>query len=183
MHKTFFTADQHFNHANIIKYCDRPFRTVDEMNRVMIERWNSAVAEEDLVYFLGDFGFFRSVEEASELIHALHGDIIPIFGNHDKKEVRKADWCVTNQNQQILEINAELEGSDPAAIDSIPVVMCHYPLASWNKSFHGSLMLHGHTHGTVPSIPKRMDVGVDCWNFTPVTLEDILKKLFHQFGN
>ena len=53
-----FIADPHFDHKNIIKYCERPFNTVEEMNQTLIERWNSVVKKDDKVFCIGGFFLF-----------------------------------------------------------------------------------------------------------------------------
>jgi len=93
----FFTADTHFNHKNIIEYCKRPFKDIDEMNNELIKRWNETVSEEDTVFHLGDFSFrgywtFRN---------KLNGKIILLRGNHDN-----------NEQSVIKEININLGGID-----------------------------------------------------------------------
>src|SRR3989344_4017153 len=81
--KIFITADHHFNHKNIIEYCKRPFKTVEEMNETMIERWNRRVGKDDLVIHLGDFGLGNK-EKINEIRKRLNGTIILIKGNHDR---------------------------------------------------------------------------------------------------
>jgi calcineurin-like phosphoesterase family protein len=80
-----FISDNHFNHKNIIKYCSRPFENIKEMDEYMIKQWNSVVNEGDLIYHLGDFALGLSTEEYIELVNNLHGQIILIRGNHDRK--------------------------------------------------------------------------------------------------
>ena len=80
----YFIADTHFNHANIIKYCNRPFKNTDEMNEYIIRRWNSVVKEADTVYHLGDVGF-GSLQEVKSLVERLNGRKILLRGNHDFK--------------------------------------------------------------------------------------------------
>ena len=80
----YFIADTHFNHANIIKYCHRPFKNTDEMNEYIIKRWNSIVKETDTVYHLGDVGFGK-FEEVKRLVGSLNGTKILLRGNHDFK--------------------------------------------------------------------------------------------------
>ena len=58
------------------------------------------------------------------------------------------------------------------------IVLCHYPLAKWNKSHHGSWNLHGHCHGDMNDFEKdqcalRLDVGTDCFNYTPISYEQV----------
>lgn len=176
----FFTADTHFNHKNIIKYCNRPFESVEGMNLHMIDRWNSVVGQTDTVYHLGDFGFFKNSEDVHNMLINLNGNIVLVVGNHDDKKVTKSlGW------DKIIDGFAEFRfpydcGND--ATESQKVVLCHYPMQVWNGSNFGSLMLHGHCHGTLESSKNRVDVGVDRWDFAPVTLDQILIRQFQKFG-
>ena len=78
----YFTADTHFFHHNIIKYCNRPFRNVAEMNAAMIARWNAQVGKGDRVYHLGDVSF-GGLAETFRLLAELNGEICLVSGNHD----------------------------------------------------------------------------------------------------
>lgn len=84
--KTFLIADTHFNHTNIIKYCNRPFKDINEMNETLIKNWNEVISKDDLVYHLGDFGFFNN-DELKELLKLLNGTKILLLGNHDLRRV------------------------------------------------------------------------------------------------
>lgn len=166
MKEDFFTSDQHFYHEKIIEYCNRPFTSVEEMNETIIERHNKTVRPSDIVYIVGDFAFHRSPEQIIKLYKSLNGNKIWITGNHDSNNYDLLQY------HRILELRGKKWGGfDPT--------LCHYPMLSWNKSFHGTFQLHGHTHGTVPFDPKvrRLDVGVDSNNFTPVHWDDIVAKL------
>jgi len=77
-----FTADHHFNHANIIKYCNRPFSSVDEMNNELVRRWNEVIKPDDTVYHLGDFTL-EGVETFYKFFMQLNGKILIIPGGHD----------------------------------------------------------------------------------------------------
>jgi len=83
MSNIFFIADTHWNHSNIIQYCNRPFSNVEEMNKTMIDKWNAKVKTDDIVYHLGDFGF----GDIRSIIKQLNGKIILIVGSHDKNAV------------------------------------------------------------------------------------------------
>ena len=89
--KTFFTADHHFGHANIIKYTNRPFTNIEEQDRILIQNWNSVVGPNDMVYYLGDFCF----RDFNKYFHALNGKIIFIEGNHDKVAAKNKEKFVT----------------------------------------------------------------------------------------
>lgn len=166
--KVFFTSDQHYGHTNIIEYCKRPFSSVEEMDEVLIQNHNKVVKPWDTVYMLGDLAIWRSPHKIVDLARKLNGTKILIMGNHDKitpgfpgKEVFR-----------FMElIGSNWDGFDPT--------LCHFPMLSWNKSHHGTFQLHGHTHGNIPFDPKirRLDVGVDCWNYTPVSWEEVRAKL------
>ena len=82
MSKIFITSDTHFSHKNIIKYCNRPFSSVEEMNSVLTDNWNSIVSKDDLVIHLGDFSFGRTIESIKNHLDKLNGNKILILGNH-----------------------------------------------------------------------------------------------------
>lgn len=146
----YFTADTHFGHKNIIGFCNRPYGDVHHMNESLIGRWNRKVRPTDTVYHLGDFSFM-SKEETLKIVRRLNGNIHLVRGNHDGK----MDWSVFEQFVTVREIH-EIK------IDNQTIVMCHYPMLTWNKSHYGSWMLHGHSHGGLPVTNDfRMDVGVD----------------------
>jgi len=81
---TYAIADTHFNHENIIKYCNRPFKNANHMNEYIMQKWNETVKEDDLVYHLGDVGFGTN-EQLKNLIGRLNGTKILLIGNHDFK--------------------------------------------------------------------------------------------------
>ena len=158
--KILFTSDTHFDHDNIIKYCNRPFSSVEEMNETLIENWNKTVSYRDTIYHLGDF-IWRPEDDS--ILKALNGTIIFIKGNHDRRKSypRNIKW------HDRLEIK----------IQGYKIVLDHYPLRSWNGSFHGSWHLYGHCHGTLPEDNGfSCDVGVDVWDYKPVQFEVIKEK-------
>ena len=155
----FFTADEHYGHSNIIKYCNRPFEDVQDMNEELIKRHNAIVKEHDQVIHVGDFALLPT-NGAAYIISQLHGDHVFLQGSHDK-------WA---HNLGFLwEHKFEEE---------LYIVACHYPMLSWPRSHHGSFLLHGHTHGRLKAYPGILDVGVDCWDYAPVPLEEIRRNLW-----
>jgi calcineurin-like phosphoesterase family protein len=166
MSELFFTSDLHFGHEKIIQYCNRPFSTVEEMDEALIANWNLKVPADGKVWLLGDI-FFCSASRASEILSRLNGKKHLVFGNHDR--------MIRNQFpiQKLFEkIYPDLHEDK---IDNIPVVMCHYPMLSWNRAFYGSFMLHGHVHSSEPTngTNRRYDVGVDANIYAPVSWADI----------
>lgn len=170
MPKIFFTSDLHFSHANIIKYCNRPWSTVDEMDLALVEKWNERITEDDSVYVLGDV-FFCATERALAILDALNGKKFLIFGNHDRR---------IRQNTAVLSrFSGVLPDLHTTEIKGMHVVMCHYPLLSWDREHYGSVMLHGHSHGNIKFDPtrRRLDVGVDANNYSPVEWAEIQQQL------
>jgi calcineurin-like phosphoesterase family protein len=162
MSNLFFSSDMHFNHKNIIKYCNRPFSSVEEMNEALVSNWNSKISPKDEVWVLGDVSWGRFD------LNRLNGRKKLIIGNHDRLDllIEYFDECYDFYN---------LEGI-PSKKSLIP--LCHYPLESWNRKFHGSIHLHGHTHNTLDNSGLlRFDVGVDAWNMFPVSMDEILAKV------
>lgn len=175
--KYWFTSDLHFGHKNIINHCSRPWKTVEEMNEGLIENWNSVVSPADTVFFLGDF-FFMGRNRAIDIARRLNGAICWVVGNHDKEHVKKQDllsrfeWVDKLKRIRIKYI-IERDGN-PVEFDK-KIVLCHFPLLTWEGAAHGTWHLHGHCHGSlVVDGGKRMDVGVDCHpDYRPFSLNEV----------
>ena len=163
-----FTADQHFGHGNIIRYCNRPFRSVDEMNAVLIERWNSVVKPDDIVYQLGDFVWGDDLRGP---LAYLNGDvrILSYPWHHDARWLRNHFGDATLQPPVVVLERPELSTSKWPQV----IVLCHYPFAVWDRKHYGAWHLHGHSHGQYHGEGLIYDVGVDANNFTPVSLDRI----------
>lgn len=164
MSRVWFTADTHFCHAKVIEYCRRPFASVDEMDAQMIAAWNAVVGKNDAIYHLGDFAMSRDHRTVRRIFSKLKGQKFLTPGNHDAAATKGLAWSCTDHIQI-------------KKLDGVQIVMCHYAMADWPASFHGSIQLYGHRHGARPATHNQLDVGVDCWGFAPVSLEDIMLRL------
>lgn len=182
----FFSSDTHFGHARIIKYCNRPFQTWWEMDKAITENWNSVVGVDDDVYHLGDFAFYGNKGGyAINAAESLNGRIHLIQGNHDwahfcgqptsDRLKARFEWVKPYHEMYVFDEEMDLNQY---------IILFHYPIAVWNKSHHGSWHLHGHCHGTLPEddTKARIDVGVDAFNFMPMSYDDVkfcmTKKVF-----
>ncbi len=180
-----YTSDTHFYHTNIIKYSDRPFSDVNEMNEKMIHNWNQCVEPDDFVYHLGDFGLFRGNRKPEDTLSRLNGKIYLIRGNHDHKDTRAAFH--KPGFKELLYDSGFLNGLMNYAL------MVHKPQnapACVNPDIWGdsAILLYGHVHEKAPKglhvveYPdgKRIlayHVGVDTNDFKPVNQETIEKEL------
>lgn len=175
----YFTGDQHFGHANIIKHCNRPFSSVSEMDDFLIAQWNDRVGRNDTVYILGDF-FFRNVVPANEYLIRLCGKKHLIVGNHDKDWMKKVDM-----SEHFSSISNLLETSD----GTHKITLCHYPMMTWKDAAKGSYMIYGHIHNNknamyyplLRSMRNTLNAGVDVNHFRPVTFTELQKnnEAFH----
>lgn len=157
-----FTSDQHFCHQNILSYCpNRKFSSVEEHDEHLIKVWNERVKSEDIVFSLGDFAF-SSVEKSYGILDRLNGRKVLVSGNHDVRHLKhqefKNRWSAIFHGYH--EVEVKYNGH------SVLVVLCHYPLESFNKMRYGSFHLHGHVHTPVGKIKmrymkNRKDIGVD----------------------
>lgn len=163
-----FTADTHFGHARIIELCKRPFASVEEMDATLIANWNSRVHPGDLVYHVGDFAFKNPIP----YLDKLHGRIVLILGNHDGKRLKPDIEKRFESVVQYIELKVPL-ANPPFGTQKI--TLCHYALRVWNCSHHGAWHLYGHSHGTLPDDPNSLsfDIGVDCWNFYPLSFAEV----------
>ena len=159
----YFTSDLHLGHANVIRYSKRPFANVDEMNTALIKNWNATVTAEDDVYLLGDLAFMGT-QRALAMLGGLKGRKHLIFGNHDY--ARRNQYAASGLFEWCKDL-AEIEVSGQL------IFLCHYPMVTWHRSHHGSWNLHGHCHGDLPPDrqARRQDVGVDVWDYAPVSFE------------
>lgn len=164
----YFTADTHFCHTNIINLSKRPFVPYNSkhMNQSLVTYWNEVISDNDIVYHLGDFGLGRR-KDLQWILDSLNGEKHLILGNHDKRNgVQKLSGWQSISNYIELEHN------------KIKFVLFHYPIGSWNKMHRGSVHLHGHSHGSYKLTRGRMmDVGVDCNDYRPISIEYVCNKL------
>ncbi len=159
---THFTSDHHFGHAAAPGFYRRPFASLAEMDRELVDRWNAVVAPDDDVWHLGDFAVRQPPERVASLLAALRGRKHLVTGNNDDAAVTACDGWASVQPY------AELR------VDERDVVLCHYPFRTWRNMGKGWLNLHGHSHGRLKPLPRQFDVGVDARDFRPVTLAELL---------
>lgn len=175
-----FTSDLHFFHDRILEF--HPKRkeifgsTVEKAKEAMIQLWNSRVNKKDTVYILGDLAF-GEVEDKRKLFQRLNGNKVLILGNHDK--VPDHLKCYFNHITQIKNIKFKKSIYNFLHKD-LEVIMCHFPMLSWEHKDKGSVMIHGHCHGKVDKINTdskelRVDVGIDgnLANYDLISLEKL----------
>lgn len=172
---TFFTADTHFFHMNkrggIIKYCNRPFTSIEEMNQTLIAKWNAKVKPGDRVYHTGDFAF-GTREQILNLTKKLNGHLILIEGNHD--DIGEPGNYGFSSKHQLLEIK----------INGVYITLCHYAMRVWPRSHFNSWHCYGHSHSCLDkNWGKSWDVGVDNNNFEPVEFEELKIIMANQPNN
>lgn len=188
--KIWLTSDHHFHHSNIIKYCNRPFGSVEEMNEALVANWNSVVKSDDHVYHLGDF-CFGNVEKWNWCLEPgrLNGHIHLILGNHDPERVFR--------DGTFIERFDSIDYQKILIIEGWTVILNHFPFLSFSNNLdHKVIGLSGHTHvgqlsSSVESYdklnamykPNQYDVGVDNNNFTPVSWAEVKNKVTTQIEN
>lgn len=172
------TSDTHWWHTNILGFpsCDK-FRknlygpkedreSLYAMNAGMIEIWNKHVKADDVVAHLGDFviAYGRYMEpRVRDILEKINGKIILVGGNHDNRDTKR---IFREFGHEVVDYK-RLDLPDKRTI-----IMSHYPMLVWDKCHHGSVMLHGHSHGSlVGAKGKILDVGWDVWG-RPLTLEE-----------
>lgn len=167
---TFFTSDQHYGHKNICKFAERPFSSVEEMNESLIQNHNSVVGHNDTVWFLGDFAFMDA-NKMQAILYRLNGQKHLIYGNHDKQIMKSPRKFIDEGLFKTIQHYKEI------SIDKQSIVLFHYGMRVWNKSHHGSWLLYGHSHGSLPSFGKSVDVGVDATeistDYRPYEFEEV----------
>lgn len=155
----YLTADTHFGHNNIIRYCNRPFNTVDEMDDKIIENWNNVVTNEDIVYVLGDFAF----NNFKTYVDRLNGTRIYLLpGDHDKSAQNYGKLKITDTT-----LNLKFNGGTS-------VTLSHWCYRVWHASHYNSFHAFGHSHGRLEPVGKSWDVGVDNNDFKPISIGEFI---------
>jgi calcineurin-like phosphoesterase family protein len=166
MDDIWFTADTHFQHKLLAD--KRGFASTEEMDEVLVQRWNERIKRTDRVYHLGDVALGNPVS-AAILLKRLNGQIYLVKGNHDRvaEHKRVRDRFVWIKDYFGLKIGEQ------------KIYLLHYAMRTWNCAYRGSWHLHGHSHGTLPEYPssKTFDVGVDCWGLYPVSYNEVATKM------
>lgn len=157
-HKIFLIGDCHFGHRNIIKYCNRPFKDVEDMNEQLIKNWNSVVGKNDIVYVVGDFALCGK-QKIIEIGQRLNGRKRLVLGNHDQASIEtyRAAGFEFVYNHHIV-------------LDDFFIVS-HVPQNNMQAPF---LNIHAHTHEPSNS-ENHFCVSVENINYTPLNFEDIKK--------
>ena len=143
--------------------------SIGDMNDALIANWNKVVQKEDIVYHLGDFAMKGDCSQVKSIIDRLNGTIYLVPGSHDKLSFMKrvaSDRFVILNNIHIF-------------TNPVEIVLCHYSMRVWWKSHYNVGHLFGHSHGGLnnKNTGKSFDVGVDCHNYTPVSLDTVMSIL------
>jgi calcineurin-like phosphoesterase family protein len=175
-----FTSDYHIYHENILKLGKgRPFSCVEEMHAVIADRHNAVVRPGDKVYNFGDFALKCTWEQAYAFRQRLLGQQHFLFGNHD----HVADEMIKNNPGCFVWAKGDPDSGGMHHLklkgyDVPKITICHYAMQTWPGSYGGAWQLYGHSHGMLAdSILLRFDCGVDCWDFTPVSIEQVAQKM------
>jgi len=158
--KTWVISDMHFDHTNIIKYCNRPFKNTEEMNNTLLNNWNDNIAKEDTVYFLGDLVFGKDSHNIEYWLSKLNGKIIFIQGSHDKD-------------------NGKMYNSKIIEYDGVKFLLIHNPDSVTSKWKGFVLSGHHHNHDLVkyPLFNKhtrKFNLSVELTNYKPVRMDEII---------
>lgn len=194
----YFTSDTHFGHKNILRLGEgRPFKSIEAHDNALIQRWNTKITPDDVIYHLGDISHSLQDEQnkLASLLSQLNGQKFLVPGNHD-----------VDVNNHLLEVISDyftvLPQIHTLKIEDRSIVLCHYPILEWpgfyraEKCWH----LHGHQHGLLNKVKSpltlnayRTDVGVDSWHFAPISVSQLeehfgkiefnIKKYFGSNGN
>lgn len=161
----FLFSDTHFDHENIIRYCNRPFSSIRDMNRILMNNWNSVVNPRDTVYFLGDLSYGRKSHSETFWMEKLNGHKVFIKGSHDDgHNIKTYTHLVLNhKNKQFYLVHDPYD----APID-------------W-----GDWIIHGHIHNNdlakfpfINGRKKRINVSAELLNYQPLNIETLFKMNF-----
>lgn len=178
----YYISDLHIGHKNALAFDNRPFSTVDEMEKAIIINRNSRVTRSDDVYVLGDV-FYRFKGDRTEFLSKLGGRLHLIVGNHDGKLLADASAMA-----RFASVSGILDITD----EGRAVALCHYPIADWNMKYRGGYHVYGHVHSAVnggtifmQSLPRAYNAGCMINNYAPATLNELAlnNRIFREKNN
>jgi calcineurin-like phosphoesterase family protein len=182
---TWFTSDWHLAHVNILIYCQRPFRDVSHMNEELIARHNAVVQPDDTVIDVGDFSMNEKVVESA--IKRLHGRRILVCGNHDRcfrKHKGAARWAKQYLEWGFAEVHQQyellLEDGQTVRVEHLPYVDDPRHGEKYKELRpidDGRWLIHGHVHQNWQQKDRMINVGVDVWDYRPVSLDTITERI------
>ena len=186
----FFTSDTHWCHENILKFCKRPFSSIEEHDKVLIDNWNSVIGPDDTVFHLGDF-CFGGFPKWKEIREQLNGHIILIVGNHDRKNLTAGAQALFDYVTYQMQIT----------VDGRTVYLNHFPFLCFAHSDpklysdnNLAFSMYGHVHSGPNSnsddngrlqylYPTQYDVGVDNNNYYPISWQKVNEIITSQIEN
>lgn len=174
MPRTFFSSDSHTGHASILSPRfdrPRPFPSIEAHDEALVAAWNAVVRPDDIVWHLGDFAHKCRLDYAALVFSRLKGRKRLVRGNHDIGLGERLPW-----DGPVVDV-MRVQVQDPGMATPQQVWLSHYAHRVWPGMHRGHLHLYGHSHGALEAHPGSLDVGVDCWEWRPVTLEQILTRL------
>lgn len=165
MSEVFMIGDTHFCHSNIIKYCDRPFNSTEEMNEKLIENWNKVVGKQDRVFMMGDFALCGK-EKIIEFGNRLKGRKTLILGNHEGASLKT-----------YYEAGFEMISKYPILFEEF-FILSHMPQYIQEKGVYANIFAHVHTNPMYKSVSSRsFCTSVERINYTPISFEIIKKQM------
>lgn len=184
--KIFFTSDTHFNHNNIITYCNRPFGSVEKMNETLIANWNNTVPIDGTVFHCGDFALGGS-EAWNKILPRLNGKIYLILGNHDLKNFKQGYAGRFEEVSEQMTID----------VGKKRIILTHFPLLCYHGTWgteQNCWNVHGHVHVCKDkasntgkdfermslAFPTQYDAGVDLNNYTPISFDELRNRILYQ---
>lgn len=183
----YFTSDEHFHHKNIIRLCNRPFADIEDMHEQLIHNHNAIVQPADTVYHLGDFCW--NWNKVKGILSRLNGEHHLIMGNHDQchpvHDKGRGKYTAEYIKMGFKSVQIDLK----MHIGPHAVKLCHFPympentanVEEYNLRYpefrpknEGGWLIHGHVHNTYKQSGRMINVGVDQFDFSPVSEAQLL---------
>ena len=164
--RKWYCADPHFGHYAIVQFCNRPFKNADEAGEVILRNMHERVGPDDQLWLLGDFALGRKKLDKKwlrEMFDRLPGaEQHLIIGNHDDEIIQSLPWTSVSHI-------AEVRDGTKRQFNTL----FHYPMHTWNQARRGAYCLFGHVHNNWLGTRNCVNVGLDVWDFYPVSFDEI----------